>query len=86
MNQEFGELARQVLEVQTYPDLRESPEGPLEQPYDAAGWTLPYQMGVRAISARAPLSDTLHQAMELAEGPTVPWERRRAQCRRSTVR
>lgn len=73
MNQEFGELARQVLEVQTYPDLREFPEGPPEQPYDAAGWTLPYQMGVRAIEARAPLSASMRGAMELAEGPTVDW-------------
>ncbi|HUU34610.1 MAG TPA: M14 metallopeptidase family protein, partial [Vicinamibacterales bacterium] len=38
MDQEFAETARQVLEVQKYPELRESPDGPLEQPYDAAGW------------------------------------------------
>ena len=73
MNQEFGELARQVLEVQTYPDLREFPEGPPEQPYDAAGWTLPYQMGVRSIEARSPLSETVRQAMELASGTTADW-------------
>lgn len=47
MNQEFAELARQVLEPQVYPDRRESPDGPPEQPYDAAGWTLPFQMDVR---------------------------------------
>ena len=41
MNQPFAELARQLLEVQVYPDLREYPEGPPDQPYDAAGWTLP---------------------------------------------
>ena len=33
----MGELARQVMEPQVYPDLREYPEGPPEQPYDAAG-------------------------------------------------
>ena len=38
MDQEFAETVRQVLDVQQYPDLRESPDGPLEQPYDAAGW------------------------------------------------
>ena len=73
MNQEFGELARQVLEVQTYPDLREFPEGPPEQPYDAAGWTLPYQMGVRSVEARSPLSEKVRQAMELAGGTTADW-------------
>ena len=49
MDQEFAEAARQILDVQKYPDLRESPDGPLEQPYDAAGWTLQYQMGVKVI-------------------------------------
>ena len=32
MNQEYAELARQVLDVQKYPDLREHPDGPPEQP------------------------------------------------------
>jgi len=73
MNQEFAELARQVLEVQTYPDLREFPDGPLEQPYDAAGWTLSQQMGARVIEARSPLTDTVRSAMALAHGPVVDW-------------
>ncbi|MGH7575534.1 MAG: M14 family zinc carboxypeptidase, partial [Longimicrobiales bacterium] len=42
MDQEFSELVRQLMEVQVYPDLREHADGPPEQPYDAAGWTLPY--------------------------------------------
>ncbi len=45
-DQEFIALAREVLDVQKYPDLRESPGGAPEQPYDAAGWTLPLSMGV----------------------------------------
>ena len=64
MNQPFGELARQVLDVQVYPDLREFPEGPPEQPYDAAGWTLPLQMGVRVIEARTPLTPEFRRAMQ----------------------
>ena len=36
-DQEFAALAREVLDVQTYPEIRESPGGPLDQPYDAAG-------------------------------------------------
>lgn len=50
-DQEFAALAREVLEVQKYPDLREYPGGPPEQPYDAAGWTLPIAMGVDVITA-----------------------------------
>ncbi|MGE0041327.1 MAG: M14 family zinc carboxypeptidase [Vicinamibacterales bacterium] len=56
MDQAFAEHVRQVLEVQHYPDLRESPDGPLEQPYDAAGWTLPLQMGVDVTAVIEPLT------------------------------
>ncbi len=50
-DQEFIALAREVLDRQTYPDLREFDGGPPEQPYDAAGWTLPMTMGVRVVTA-----------------------------------
>ena len=73
-DQEFGELARQLMDVQTYPDLREYPEGPPEQPYDAAGWTLPYQMDVRVVEAREPLSDAARAAMRALEAEGVPWD------------
>jgi hypothetical protein len=68
MDQEFAELVRQLFEVQEYPDLREYPEGPPEQPYDAAGWTLPYQMDVRVVEAREPLSDAARQALRPVRG------------------
>lgn len=68
MDQEFAALARQVLDVQVYPELRESPDGPLEQPYDAAGWTLPYQMELRVIPATSPLSDEFRAALRPVAG------------------
>ena len=64
MDQEFAETVRQVLEVQKYPELRESPDGPLEQPYDAAGWTLPYQMGVQVAAVMTPMSAEVKAAMK----------------------
>jgi len=45
-----------VLDPQVYPDLREFDGGPPEQPYDAAGWTLPMTMGVKVVTATKPLS------------------------------
>ena len=81
MNQAYGELVRQLFEVQVYPDLREYPDGPPEQPYDAAGWTLPYQMDVRVIEALAPLEPAFRSAMRPVQGnpgtgqddPTAPF-------------
>ncbi len=69
-DQEFAALAREVLDVQKYPDLRQYPGGPPERPYDAAGWTLPLQMGVRVISASTPLSADARSKMKML-GPAV---------------
>ncbi len=73
-DQPFGELARQLLEVQVYPDLREYPEGPPEQPYDAAGWTLPFQTDVRVVAATSPFSATLREALVPVEGQALAWD------------
>ena len=73
MDQEFAELVRQLFEPQIYPDLREYPDGPPEQPYDAAGWTLPYQMDVRTIEAREPLPDAFRAALRPVKGEPVDW-------------
>ena len=74
MDQPFAELARQVLEVQEYPDLREYPEGPPEQPYDAAGWTLPAQMGVRVVAATQPLSPEEKAALRPLSTDATAWD------------
>ncbi len=36
-----------LLEPQKYPELRSGTTGPTKRPYDVAGWTLSYQMGVQ---------------------------------------
>ena len=64
-DQEFAAMAREVLDVQTYPDLRQYPGGPPERPYDAAGWSLPLQMGVRLVSAASPLPDEVCAKMKV---------------------
>jgi hypothetical protein len=49
MAQPYRAFAKDLLEKQNYPPQRSSPDGPIERPYDVTGWTLPYQMGVKAV-------------------------------------
>lgn len=46
--------AKDLLEIQTYPDRRLYPGGPPVPPYDVAGWTLPLQMGLSVPEIAAP--------------------------------
>lgn len=69
MDQEFANYVRQLFSVQNYPDLREYPEGPPDQPYDVSGWTLPYQMDVRVVEARSPLDEVRPSLRLLTEDP-----------------
>ena len=73
MDQANANFLRQLFAVQDYPDLRDYPEGPPEQPYDISGWTLPYQMDVRVIEAAAPLSEDVRAAMNPVVGEVLPW-------------
>jgi hypothetical protein len=71
-DQEFAALAREVLDVQSYPDLRQYPGGPPERPYDAAGWTLPLAMGVRVVPVSAPLDDDTRSKLRLIGASPEP--------------
>jgi len=73
MDQEFGELVRQLFEPQKYPDLREFPGGPPDQPYDAAGWTLPFQMGVNVAEVKTPIPAAVRSSMRLLQGTAADW-------------
>jgi hypothetical protein len=64
-DQEFAAVAREVLDVQRYPDLRQYPGGPPERPYDVAGWTLPLQMGVNVVPATKPLGPDARAKMKV---------------------
>lgn len=46
-----------LFEKQKYPEKRRYPGGPLEQPYDVTGWTLPLQMGVEYFTATQELNN-----------------------------
>jgi hypothetical protein len=49
-----GRYVKDLMEEQSYPDLRKSrTESPIT-PYDVAGWTLPYLMGVKSYQVDKP--------------------------------
>jgi hypothetical protein len=73
MDRANANLTRQLLSVQDYPDLRQFPDGPPDQPYDVAGWTLPYQMDVHVVAAGSPLGASVTSVMQPVQGTAVPW-------------
>ncbi len=46
LDQPYRAHAKDLLEVQRFPQIERVPGGPVERPYDVAGWALPLQMGV----------------------------------------
>jgi hypothetical protein len=64
-DQEFAAMAREVLDIQRYPDIRQYPGGPPDRPYDAAGWTLPLQMGVNVSPVTSPIGADARAKMKL---------------------
>jgi hypothetical protein len=74
MDQPNANFVRQLFAVQEYPDLREYPEGPPEQPYDVSGWTLPYQFDVRVVEAAAPLPAEATAALADVRAAALPWD------------
>jgi hypothetical protein len=58
-NQVFARYAKDLLEKQTYPEVRRSPGAPAEAPYDVSAWSLGMQFGVKTVFAKTPLPGTL---------------------------
>jgi uncharacterized membrane protein len=73
MDQPNANFVRQLFAVQEYPDLREYPEGPPDQPYDVSGWTLPYQFDVRVVEARTPFGADVRGMLEDVSAEPLPW-------------
>ena len=70
MAQVFARYARDILERQTYPEVRRAPNAPPEPPYDVSAWSLGMLMGVDHVVVKSPLAATV--AMEkLGAAPTV---------------
>ncbi len=52
MNQVFARYAKDLLEKQTYPEVRRTPTAPPEPPYDVTAWSLGMLMGADVTFAR----------------------------------
>ena len=58
-SQVFARYAKDLLEKQTYPEVRRSPGAPAEAPYDVSAWSLGMQFGVKTEFAKSTLDSSL---------------------------
>ncbi len=56
MTQVFARYAKDILERQTYPEVRRTPSSPPEPPYDVSAWSLGMLLGVEHVMVNAPLA------------------------------
>ncbi len=59
MSQAYRPYLIDILGPQIYPDRRQYEGGPPEATFDLTGWTLPFQMGVKALKVDAPFAAQL---------------------------
>ena len=59
MTQVFARYAKDLLEKQTYPEVRRSPTSPPEAPYDVTAWSLGMLLGVEVTFVKNPLPEGL---------------------------
>jgi hypothetical protein len=71
MTQVFARYAKDMIEAQTYPEVRRAPNAPPEPPYDVTAWSLGMLLGVQTAFAKEPLPASLK--MTKVDGlPTIP--------------
>jgi hypothetical protein len=57
MDQVFARYAKDMLEKQTYPEVRRTPNAPPEPPYDVTAWSLGMLVGVEVEFVKKPLPE-----------------------------
>ncbi len=74
--QPYGRYVKDLFEEQFYPDLRKSKKEPPIEPYDVAGWTLPYLMGVKFFQIDKPfeIESRLLDNPEYPEGKVLSFD------------
>ena len=59
MTQVFARYAKDMLEKQTYPEVRRGPNAPPEPPYDVTAWSLGMLLGVKTEFIKNPLPEPM---------------------------
>jgi hypothetical protein len=70
MTQVFARYAKDLLEKQTYPEVRRTPTSPPEPPYDVTAWSLGMLVGADVVFAKKPLPDAA-RLTRLTEAPPL---------------
>jgi hypothetical protein len=70
MSQVFARYAKDILEKQTYPEVRRSPTSPPEPPYDVSAWSLGMLLGVEHVLSKDPIAATA-RLEKLTAGPKL---------------
>ena len=66
--QVYGRYAKEMLELQTYPEIRLAPDLPPLPPYDVTAWSLGLQMGVGTAFVNRPFD----AALRVVDGVPLP--------------
>ena len=67
MAQVFARYAKDILEKQTYPEVRRAPNAPPEPPYDVSAWSLGMLLGVDHVIVKSPLPAGIAMEKVVAE-------------------
>jgi hypothetical protein len=73
MNQVFARYAKDMLEKQTYPEVRRAPATAPEPPYDVTAWSLGMLLGVKSVFVKTPIPADL-SVTAVGELPTFAGE------------
>ncbi len=70
--QVFARYAKDMLEAQTYPEVRRGPNAPPEPPYDVTAWSLGMLLGVDTVFVKNPLPDLKMTRIDSESPPKTP--------------
>ncbi|MEN8223317.1 MAG: M14 family zinc carboxypeptidase [Acidobacteriota bacterium] len=72
LSQPYGNFVKVMMSRQVYPEIKHMRNGPIIEPYDSSGWTLPIQMGVKYEEVMfSPPGEDIEVVEEFLFGPGI---------------